>query len=76
MVKTISKLRLVICRGGKYDLTAVFSVGPEQDQTTVRWCGICGAVVIDTGADERVNNPGGYMKMRFPRIARLLWGLE
>lgn len=31
----------------------------------VRWCKICGAVVIDVDVDNRTS-PGAFMKMKFP----------
>lgn len=37
---------------------------------TVRWCTCCGAVVIDSGMDGRIN-PG---KMKWPTSATLIQG--
>jgi hypothetical protein len=38
--------------------------GAASDQV-VRWCGICGAVVVDEDYDGRTS-PGSVMPMRFP----------
>lgn len=40
--------------------------GGEQD--VIRWCEICGAIVIDTDVDNRCY-PGAVMKMKFPKSA-------
>lgn len=38
-------------------------------EEVVRWCPICGAIVVDTDYDGRTN-PGQVMKMRFPTNER------
>lgn len=40
--------------------------GPVEE-TVVRWCPTCGAVVIDTDSDNHTN-PGAVKPMRFPQI--------
>lgn len=37
-------------------------------EEVVRWCRICGAVVVDLDMDNRTH-PGYYLKMRFPDTA-------
>lgn len=41
--------------------------------SVVRWCSVCGAVVIDTDYDNRTK-PGGIMSMRFPNYERKSMG--
>jgi hypothetical protein len=59
------------CSGGKHDLAVIFE---RHDKTApdafnvVRWCANCGAIVVDDDVDGRTA-PGGYMPMKFPRIA-------
>ena len=36
-----------------------------MDQDVVRWCKICGAIVVDRDYDGRTN-PGQVKKMQFP----------
>jgi valyl-tRNA synthetase len=36
-------------------------------EAVVRWCGECGAIVIDTDVDNRTM-PGDVMKMKQPNI--------
>lgn len=52
-----------------HSLEDIFLHGPEMEETVVRWCPTCGAVVIDVDIDGRTN-PGAIMKMKFPESAR------
>lgn len=58
------------CLKGQHSLDTILSV-PEWDGTArvVRWCVICGAVVVDVDIDGRVS-PGHGTRMRFPLLAR------
>lgn len=53
------------CAKGAHLFTVVYSAGPEQDETVVRWCTVCGAIVIDKDYDGRTN-PGAVMAIRGP----------
>lgn len=44
------------------------SVQNEFEETVVRWCPICGAIVVDTDFDGRTK-PGAVMSMRVPTNA-------
>ena len=59
------------CIKGDHKLVEIFSARHPWDESyeTVRWCSNCGAVVIDVDFDGRVN-PGGTMKMKFPKITK------
>jgi hypothetical protein len=52
-------------------LEEIYCSGTEIDQDVVRWCTVCGAVVVDLDYDGRTN-PGQLMKMRFPESRRLI----
>jgi len=39
----------------------------NDESEVVRWCNICGAIVVDTEYDGRVK-PGGVLKMMGPKI--------
>lgn len=59
------------CKKGKHSLQDIYSDGDEFQETVVRWCYLCGAVVVDYEYDCRIK-PGGHTKMRFPKILNLL----
>lgn len=42
----------------------------DLEEEVVRWCAVCGAVVIDLESDGRVY-PGRVAKMRFPLTKRI-----
>lgn len=43
--------------------------GPDEEMV-VRWCKICGGVVVDLDYDNRTKS-GYFMKMKFPKMAML-----
>lgn len=57
------------CTKGNHDLVVItrsnISTGTEK---VVRWCCICGAVVVDLDVDGRTS-PGYYEKLRAPALA-------
>lgn len=55
------------CQKGKHSLITIFSHGSDQDLTVVRWCEVCGAIVIDKDYDNRTNS-GAVLPMKFPSI--------
>ncbi len=59
-------MRPPICRDGKHDFHVLVRMGSETDETVIRWCAECGAVVGDTDYDYRTK-PGDYFPIRFPR---------
>lgn len=64
-----------MCDGKNHDLIAVFNQNTPREgpgtELVVRWCQICGAVVVDLDYDGRTQ-PGFYMKMRFPAVLKLV----
>lgn len=57
------------CKKGKHPLDKIFSASADfpGGEYVVRWCPICGTVVIDTDCDGRVA-PGRIMKARKPKM--------
>jgi hypothetical protein len=53
----------------EHDLIVIYSKGCDMESEVVRWCTVCGGVVIDIDYDGRTN-PGQVMPMRFPEIAK------
>lgn len=58
---------LTRCKAKNHYLKIILEVSdpPGLSSTVVRWCEVCGAVVVDTDYDDRTN-PGAVMKMRVP----------
>lgn len=56
-----------MCKNGKHDLRIVYEeeVGYGKSHV-VRWCAICGSIVIDIDVDNRTMHPGGILKMVAP----------
>jgi len=56
-----------MCPKGSHNLIDILrrsdSYGDHED--VVRWCDVCGAIVVDVDYDGRTN-AGQVMKMRFP----------
>ena len=50
---------------GPDSLIVIYVHAGAASDAIVRWCGICGAVVVDEDYDGRTN-AGAYMPMRFP----------
>lgn len=57
------------CRAGKHPLVTIYSDSGEMESAEVRWCPVCGSVVVDTDFDDRIN-PGAVMAMRRPKILK------
>ncbi len=60
------------CRAGKHKLEIVYEAdtcGTGMSIEVVRWCTVCGSVVVDLDYDGRTN-AGRVMKMRSPDIAK------
>lgn len=63
---------MTTCRG-QHDLIAVYSHGPEMEETVVRWCQLCGAITVDVDYDGRTQ-PGGVMPMKLTQLEQLKQG--
>ena len=58
-------------RGGDYELVKLYEVlTGEGESEVVRWCKVCGAVVIDIDFDGRIK-PGAILRMRSPLISKV-----
>lgn len=58
----------MLCKSDNHKLIEIMrddysSFGEER---VVRWCRVCGAVVVDIDIDGRTD-PGGVMKMQLPK---------
>ena len=57
------------CRNGTHSLVRIYSTGNDFEETVVRWCEVCGAIVVDRDCDNRIY-PGAVAKMRLPKILK------
>jgi len=60
------------CKKGEHRLETIFKSpgGPFGTLNVVRWCNICGSIVVDVDVDGRTA-PGQTMKMKSPAIAKV-----
>jgi hypothetical protein len=59
---------IVECQSDNHDLLDINTEWlPGEVTRVVRWCQVCGAIVIDRDYDNRTS-AGYYMKMRGPQI--------
>ena len=57
------------CFNGKHDLKVIITIPNDYDgDRIVRWCRVCGSVVVDIEADRRLI--ANDMKMTAPLITR------
>ncbi len=54
------------CNTGDHDLIKIYSAKHswEESYDVVKWCRICGAVVVDL--EYHIVKPGSVMKMKYP----------
>lgn len=52
---------------GTHELDAIYRHGSEMEETVVRWCVRCGAIVVDVDVDGRTA-PGQGTPMRLPAL--------
>ena len=57
------------CNIGNHDLIKIYETETGMSSDVVRWCRICGGIVMDVDYDDRTN-PGQVMKMKFPKETR------
>ncbi|MDF2879673.1 MAG: hypothetical protein K0R54_230 [Clostridiaceae bacterium] len=57
-----------LCKGN-HKLVSIYTDGRYSECAVVRWCKVCGAIVIDVDADGRTY-PGRLMEMKLPKIAQ------
>lgn len=66
--------KLEECKKGNHPLEVIYINGYEDEPyVVVRWCPICGAVVVDVDCDDRIS-PGEIMKMKDPFITKFFRG--
>jgi len=69
------KTKFLLCLKGNHELEEIqiktVAPGGFEEDHIVKWCTICGSVVVDRGADGRSNHPGGVMVMKSPGLAHL-----
>lgn len=55
------------CKKGNHQLIEILSAQHRWDESeeVVRWCKVCGCIVVDLDYDNRTN-AGSIMKMRAP----------
>lgn len=59
-----------LCGPDSLDLIATIPSQGPGIQATVKWCRVCGAVVIDADDYDGRTSPGAFMPMRFPEKTR------
>lgn len=57
------------CKKGKHSFQKIFESGSDMESTVVRWCEVCGSVVVDIDFDERTK-PGAVMGILSPSITK------
>jgi len=63
---------MTTCKGN-HNLLDIYCDGPEMEQSVVRWCEECGAIVVDVVVDGRTA-PGRVMAMRLPKTESIKQG--
>lgn len=64
-------MNLTNCKKGKHNLIEICSMSEDHiSDCVVRWCKVCGAVVVDIDCDGRIS-PGRCVPMKFPKILRV-----
>ncbi len=58
------------CNTGKHDLIEIYRAGGWDDEEVVRWCRVCGSIVVDMETDNRLRKSGGVLKMMSPQITK------
>lgn len=59
------------CNKGNHSLQKIVESGNDKESFVVRWCEVCGSIVVDIDYDCRTN-PGAVMKMKSPLITKAL----
>lgn len=55
------------CKQGNHNLIEIMNIYKGEDEyKVVRWCRVCGAIVVDLDVDGRTY-PGYYTKMIIPK---------
>lgn len=65
---------LAKCKNGKHQLEIIFRVSDSWQpgiSSVVRWCKVCGSIVVDKDVDGRTAH-GKVMKMKSPEITKKL----
>lgn len=57
------------CSEGQHPLREIARTSDGFTDKVIRWCPVCGAIVIDMEVDGRVY-PGRYQKMQLPKLCK------
>lgn len=57
------------CLKGNHSLQKIFESGSDMESSVIRWCEVCGSIVIDKDYDGRIK-PGAVMGMISPSITK------
>lgn len=60
------------CNTGNHTLVEVARCDADDCEEVVRWCSICGAIVVDVEVGGRLMKPGGGLKMMGPKALKLV----
>ena len=55
------------CKRGNHALKEIYRAYGAFNDESIKWCIVCGAVVIDAELDDRVY-PGKVRKMELPKV--------
>ena len=59
------------CKKSNHSLQKIYESGGDMESDVVRWCEVCGSVVVDSDFDGRIK-PGAVMGMLSPSITKAL----
>lgn len=57
------------CDKGLHPFIVISSHRLKDDLKVVRWCPVCGCIVVDLDYDGKTN-PGYYRKIEYPQITK------
>jgi hypothetical protein len=58
------------CRQGYHKLIEIYRDKNGAPENVVRWCKICGSIVVDTEINYKLHEAGGHLKMMSPLITK------
>jgi len=63
---------LLNCFNGDHNLIEIYrQVIDDSEENVIRWCNICGSVVVD-GEYDGITHPGKILKMLSPQTINML----
>jgi hypothetical protein len=72
-----AKLELGGCLKGShpFERLSVLEMLGARGDAVIRWCPMCGTVVVDLERNKKLAKPGGVVRERVPEITRAALGL-